>query len=53
MRKIVKHIHQHADAMEKETAVESSMLDDNEVRHYLDFVIRQTRGKKDDGTVGA
>ena len=32
MRKIVKHIHQHADAMEKETSVESSMLDDNEVR---------------------
>jgi predicted small metal-binding protein len=47
MRKIVKHIHQHADAMEKETAVESSMLDDIEVRHYLDLVIMQTGGKKD------
>jgi len=32
--------------MEKETAVESSMLDDNEVRQYLDLVIRETRGKK-------
>ena len=32
MRKIVKQIHQHADAMEKETSVEFSMLDDNEVR---------------------
>jgi hypothetical protein len=53
MRKIVKHIHQHADAMEKETAVESSMLDDNEVRQYIDLAIRETRGKKDDRTVGA
>ena len=53
MRKLVKLIHQHADAMEKETAVESSMLDDNEVRRYLDLVIMETRGKKDDGTVGA
>jgi hypothetical protein len=41
MRKLVKLIHQHADAMEKETAVESSMLDDNEVRRYLDLVIRE------------
>ena len=48
MRKIVKHIHQHADAMEKETAVESCMLDDNEVRRYIDLAIRETRGKKDD-----
>jgi hypothetical protein len=48
MRNIVKHIHQHADAMEKETAVESSMLDDNEVRQYIDSVITETRGKKDD-----
>ena len=48
MRKIVKHIHQHADAMEKESAVESSMLDDNEVRQYIDSVITETRGKKDD-----
>ncbi|MFZ0554974.1 MAG: hypothetical protein WAM26_06740 [Nitrososphaeraceae archaeon] len=53
MRKLVKLIHQHADAMEKETGVESSMLDDNEARRYLDLVIVETRGKKDDGTVGA
>lgn len=43
MRDIVKLIHQHADAMEKETAVESSMLDDNEVRQYLELVIREPR----------
>jgi hypothetical protein len=53
MRKLVKLIHQHADAMEKETAVESPMLDDNEVRQYIDLVITETRGKKDDRTVGA
>jgi hypothetical protein len=52
MRKLVKLIHQHADAMEKETGVESSMLDDNEARRYLDLVIMETRGKKDDRTVG-
>ena len=53
MGKVVKLIHKHADAMEKETAVESSMLDDNEVRQYLELVIIETRGKKDDRTVGA
>jgi hypothetical protein len=53
MRKLVKLIHQRADAMEKETAVQSTMLDDNEIRQYLDMVIRETRGKKDDRTVGA
>jgi hypothetical protein len=53
MRKLVKLIHQHAGAMKKETAVESPMLDDNEVRQYIDLVIRETRGKKDDRTVGA
>jgi hypothetical protein len=53
MRKIVKHIHQHADAMEREIAVESSMLDDNKVRQYIDLVIRETEGKKYDRTVGA
>ena len=47
-RKLIKVIHQHADAMEKETAVESSMSDDNEVRHYLELVIRETGRKKDD-----
>jgi hypothetical protein len=45
MRKVIKLIHEHADAMEKDTAVESPMLDDNEVRHYMDLVIRETRGK--------
>ena len=53
MRKVVKLVHQHADAMEKETAIESSMLDVNEVRQYLELVIMETRGKKDDRTVGA
>ena len=53
IRKVVKLIHKHADAMEKETAVESSMLDDNEVRQYIDLVIRETREKKDDRTAGA
>ena len=53
IEKVVKLIHKHAYAMEKETAVESSMLDDNEVRQYLKLVIRETRGKKDDRTVGA
>ena len=51
-RKYVKLIHEHAGAMKKETAVESPMLDDNEVRQYIDLVIRETRGKKDDRTVG-
>jgi hypothetical protein len=39
--------------MEEETGVESSMLDDNEVTQYLELIIRETRGKKDDRTVGA
>jgi hypothetical protein len=47
MRDIVKLIHQHADAMEKETAVESSMLDDNEVKQYLELVIREPRQIRD------
>jgi hypothetical protein len=41
--KVVKLIHKDADAMEKETGVQSSMLDVNEVRQYLDLVIRETR----------
>ena len=45
MRKLVKLIHQHADAMKKETAVESPMLDVNEVRQYIDLVITESRGK--------
>jgi hypothetical protein len=53
MRKLVKQIHKQAGAMEKETGVEPPILDDNEVRQYIDLVIRETRGKKDDRTVGA
>src|ERR671919_1051721 len=53
MRRLVKLIHQHADAMKKETAVESPMLDVNEVKQYIELVIRESRGKKDDRTVGA
>src|SRR5919201_804152 len=45
IRKVVKLIHKHADAMEKETGVESSMIDDDEVRQYLELVIRETRKK--------
>jgi hypothetical protein len=29
------------------------LTDDNEIRQYLDLVIRETREKKDDRTVGA
>ena len=53
MRKLVKLVHQNADAMKKETAVESPMVDVNEVRQYIDLIISETRGKKDDRTVGA
>ena len=53
MRKLVKLVHQNADAMKKETAVESPMVDVNEVRQYIDLVISETRGKKDDRTAGA
>ena len=52
LRKVVKLIHKQAGAMGKETGVESSMIDDNEVRQYLEYVIRETRGKKDDRTFG-
>ena len=52
MRKVIKLIHKHLDAMQKETAIESPMLDDNEVRQYLEYVISETRGKKDDRTFG-
>jgi hypothetical protein len=53
MRKLVKLIHKEAGAMEKEAGVEPPILDANEVRQYIDLVIRETRGKKDDRTVGA
>src|SRR5919107_783514 len=51
-RKYVKLIHEQAGAMKKETGVEP-LTDDNEIRQYLDLVIRETREKKDDRTVGA
>ena len=51
-RKYVKLIHEHAGAMKKETGVEP-LTDDNEIRQYLDLVIRETREKKDDRTVSA
>jgi hypothetical protein len=38
--------------MKKETGVEP-LTDDNEIKQYLDLVIRETREKKDDRTVGA
>jgi hypothetical protein len=43
MRNVVKLIHQHADVLKKKTEVGSTMLDDNEVRQYLEIVIRETR----------
>jgi hypothetical protein len=46
-RKVEKLIHEQAGAMEKETGVESLMTDDKEVRQYLDFVIKETKEKKD------
>jgi hypothetical protein len=45
-RKVVKLVQQHADAMGKQTAVDSPMLDDNEVRQYIELVIKETRRKK-------
>lgn len=50
IRKVVKLVHKQADALGKETAVESSMLDDNEVKQYIDLVISEFRGKKDHRT---
>jgi hypothetical protein len=43
-RKFVKLIHEQAGAMKKETGVEP-LTDDNEIRQYLDLVIRETREK--------
>ncbi len=48
---VVKLIQEQADAMEKETGVESSMMNDNEIRQYLDLVIRETKGRKDDRAI--
>jgi hypothetical protein len=51
-QKYVKLIHEQSGAMKKETGVEP-LTDANEIRQYLDLVIRETREKKDDRTVGA
>ena len=58
IRNLVKLIHQHAGILEKKTQVTSTMLDDNEIRRYLEIVIDETTvmkgnsGKKEGGTVG-
>jgi hypothetical protein len=57
IRNVVKLIRQHADILEKKTQVTSTMLDDKEIRRYLEIVImetgaRENRGEKGDSTVG-
>jgi hypothetical protein len=52
MRKVIKLIHKHLDTMQKESEIESPMLSDAEVKKYLEYVIRVTRGKKDDKMFG-
>jgi len=47
---VIKKIVKQGGDMVKETAVESSMLDENEVRQYVDLVIKETREKKDHRT---
>ena len=51
-RKYTKLIHEQAGAMKKETGVEP-LTDDNEIRQYLDLVIKETREKKGDRPAGA
>jgi hypothetical protein len=46
-QKVIKLVQELADSMEKETGVESSMTDDNEVRQYLELVIRETKEKRE------
>ena len=54
IRNVLKLIRQHADILEKKTQVASTMLDDNEIRQYLEVVIKESRvikessRKKDD-----
>jgi hypothetical protein len=43
IRNVLKLIRQHADILEKKTQVASTMLDDNEIRQYLEVVIKETR----------
>ncbi len=49
IRNLVKLIHQHAGILEKKTQVASTMLDDNEIRRYLEIVIKETRVIKENG----
>jgi hypothetical protein len=42
-RNVLKLIRQHADILEKKTQVASTMLDDNEIRQYLEVVIKESR----------
>jgi hypothetical protein len=41
IRNVLKLIRQHADILEKKTQVASTMLDDNEIRQYLEVVIKE------------
>jgi len=56
IQNLVNLIRQHADILEKKTQVASVMLDDTEVRRYLNMVINETRAirenneRKDDKT---
>jgi hypothetical protein len=58
IRNVVKLIRQHADILEKKTEVASTMLDEKEIKQYLEIVIGETvaikknSGKKDDRTIG-
>lgn len=54
-RNVVKLIRQHAGILEKRTGIASTMLDDNEIRRYMNIVIEETNlikkgsGRKKDG----
>jgi len=52
IRNVVKLIRQHADILEKKTQVTSTMLDDKEIRRYLEIVIMETGAKENRGGKG-
>ncbi|MDQ4072950.1 MAG: hypothetical protein M3162_01460 [Thermoproteota archaeon] len=58
VRNLVRLIHQHAATLKKKTEVASTMLDENEIRQYVEIVVSESRvirengRKKDGGTVG-
>ena len=52
IRNVVKLIRQHADILEKKTQVASTMLDDKEIRRYLEIVIIETGAKENRGEKG-